>query len=48
MEEQIDLLHEPSVTAFGGGTGLSSLLRGLKTYTGQITAVVKVVLDIIR
>jgi uncharacterized cofD-like protein len=38
-------LHEPGITAFGGGTGLSSLLRGLKTYTENITAVVTVADD---
>lgn len=30
------------IVAFGGGTGLSILLRGLKKYTSQITAVVTV------
>jgi hypothetical protein len=30
------------VVAFGGGTGLASLLRGLKDYTSNITAVVTV------
>ncbi|MGI8424048.1 MAG: gluconeogenesis factor YvcK family protein [Chloroflexota bacterium] len=32
----------PKVVAIGGGTGLSSLLRGLKEYTSNITAVVTV------
>lgn len=33
------------VVAFGGGTGLSMLLRGLKEYTSRITAVVAVTDD---
>jgi uncharacterized cofD-like protein len=32
----------PRVTAFGGGTGLSNLLKGLKTHTDRVTAVVTV------
>ncbi|MBC7318075.1 uridine diphosphate-N-acetylglucosamine-binding protein YvcK [Candidatus Bipolaricaulota bacterium] len=32
----------PSVVAVGGGTGLSNLLRGIKAYTANITAVVTV------
>ena len=32
----------PKIVAIGGGTGLSSLLRGLKEYTSNITAVVTV------
>ncbi|MFO7814469.1 MAG: YvcK family protein [Halanaerobiales bacterium] len=32
----------PKVVAIGGGTGLSNLLRGLKEFTGNITAVVTV------
>jgi uncharacterized cofD-like protein len=32
----------PRITAFGGGTGLSNLLRGLKAYTDRVTAVVTV------
>ncbi len=31
---------EPSVVALGGGTGLSTMLRGLKKYTKKITAIV--------
>lgn len=44
-----NLLHEkgiisggPKVVAIGGGTGLSVLLRGLKKYTSNITAIVTV------
>ena len=35
----------PKVVAIGGGTGLSTLLRGLKLYTPNITAVVTVADD---
>lgn len=35
----------PKVVAIGGGTGLSTLLRGLKLYTSNITAVVTVADD---
>ncbi len=35
----------PRVVAIGGGTGLSTLLRGLKHYTSNITAVVTVADD---
>lgn len=36
---------EPSVAAIGGGTGLSTLLRGLRNYTSALTAVVCVTDD---
>jgi uncharacterized cofD-like protein len=35
----------PKVVAIGGGTGLSTLLRGLKDYTSNITAIVTVADD---
>jgi uncharacterized cofD-like protein len=35
-------LTEPKVVVIGGGTGLSVLLKGLKQYTSQLTAVVTV------
>lgn len=35
----------PKVVAIGGGTGLSTLLRGLKAYTPHITAIVTVADD---
>jgi uncharacterized cofD-like protein len=35
----------PKIVAVGGGTGLSTLLRGLKTYSANITAVVTVADD---
>ncbi len=37
--------HGPRVVAIGGGTGLSTLLRGLKLYTKHITAIVTVADD---
>lgn len=30
----------PNIVAIGGGTGLSTMLRGLKKYTGNLTAIV--------
>jgi uncharacterized cofD-like protein len=35
----------PRIVAIGGGTGLSSLLRGLKTHTSNLTAIVTVADD---
>ncbi len=35
----------PRIVAFGGGTGLSTLLRGLKKYTPNVTAIVTVTDD---
>ena len=35
----------PKITAIGGGTGLSTMLRGLKNYTRNLTAVVTVADD---
>lgn len=35
----------PKIVAIGGGTGLSTLLRGLKAYTSNITAIVTVADD---
>lgn len=47
MTELPDLLHRrralsqgPKIVVIGGGTGLSTLLRGLKVYTSNLTAVV--------
>ena len=37
--------HGPRVVAIGGGHGLAALLRGLKTYTSNITAIVTVADD---
>lgn len=39
------LRRGPRIVAIGGGTGLSTLLRGLKEYTGNLTAVVTVADD---
>jgi len=39
------LARGPRIVAIGGGTGLSTLLRGLKGYSGNITAVVAVADD---
>jgi uncharacterized cofD-like protein len=51
-EPLVELLYQrrlrargPSVVAIGGGTGLSTLLRGLKELTSNITAVVTVADD---
>lgn len=51
-EELVDMLHThrrlnkgPKIVVIGGGTGLSTLLRGLKKYSGRITAVVTVADD---
>ncbi len=41
--ENIDF--QPRILAIGGGTGLSTMLRGLKNYTKNITAVVTVADD---
>lgn len=39
------LAKGPRVVAIGGGTGLSTLLRGIKRYTGNIVAIVTVADD---
>jgi uncharacterized cofD-like protein len=39
------LARGPRIVAIGGGTGLSTLLRGLKEHTGNLTAVVTVADD---
>ncbi|BAY92595.1 MULTISPECIES: gluconeogenesis factor YvcK family protein [unclassified Tolypothrix] len=51
-EELIDVLlahhrlyRGPKMVVIGGGTGLSTLLRGLKTYSANITAIVTVADD---
>lgn len=45
MKGNIALNSEPKVVAIGGGTGTSVLLRGLKEYTSNITAIVTVADD---
>jgi len=51
-ENIFDIIHQhryrqrgPKIVAIGGGTGLSTLLRGLKDYTGNLTAIVTVADD---
>lgn len=45
LVEKRHLLRGPKIVAIGGGTGLSSLLAGLKRYTTNITAIVTVADD---
>ena len=42
LHQRISLAKGPRIVAIGGGTGLSNLLRGLRDYTSNITAVVSV------
>jgi uncharacterized cofD-like protein len=42
LYRQNKLVHGPQIVAIGGGTGLSTLLRGIKNYTNNVTAVVTV------
>ena len=46
MSETYPTLHQwergPKIVAIGGGTGLSTMLRGLKKYTRNLTAIVTV------
>ena len=51
-ENILDIIHAhrnrrrgPKIVAIGGGTGLSTLLRGLKEYTDNLTAIVTVADD---
>ena len=39
------MISQIKVAALGGGTGLSTMLKGLKMYTRNITAVVSVADD---
>lgn len=45
IDEKMILVKGPKVVAIGGGTGLSTILRGLKQYSSNITAVVTVADD---
>lgn len=45
MRDDRILIKGPRIVAIGGGTGLSTMLRGLKTYSSNITAVVTVADD---
>ncbi len=42
LSQRLSLAKGPKVVALGGGTGLSNLLRGLRKYSSNITAVVTV------
>jgi len=42
QQNEFKLLREPRIAAIGGGTGMSTLLRGLKHITSQLTAIVTV------
>src|SRR5216683_661280 len=51
-ESIVDVIHAyrlkgrgPRIVAIGGGTGLSALLRGLKTYTSNLSAILTVADD---
>ena len=43
--QNMNLSQGPKVVVIGGGTGLSTLLRGLKTRTSNLTAIVTVADD---
>lgn len=45
LYEKSMLIKGPKVVVIGGGTGLSNMLRGLKRYTSNITAIVTVADD---
>lgn len=55
LEGEIPMVYEssassrcaagPKIAAIGGGTGLSTMLRGLKKYTDRLTAIVTVADD---
>lgn len=45
MYEKRILIRGPKIVAIGGGTGLSTMLRGLKHYSTNITAIVTVADD---
>ncbi|MBW6411428.1 gluconeogenesis factor YvcK family protein [Clostridium weizhouense] len=45
IEEKRLLIKGPKIVVIGGGTGLSTMLRGLKFYTSNITAIVTVADD---
>jgi len=45
LYEKRILIKGPKIVAIGGGTGLSTMLRGLKSYSSNITAIVTVADD---
>lgn len=42
LEEVLKLINKPKIVAIGGGTGLPSVMEGLKQYTNNLTAIVTV------
>ena len=42
QEYRVPRAHGPKVAVIGGGHGLSNMLRGLKQYTENISAIVTV------
>jgi len=42
ISQKLNLAKGPKIVALGGGTGLSNLLRGIRKYSSNITAVVAV------
>lgn len=42
IEDDRLLIKGPKIVVIGGGTGLSTMLRGLKHYTSNVTAIVTV------
>ncbi|HEX7004686.1 MAG TPA: uridine diphosphate-N-acetylglucosamine-binding protein YvcK [Trueperaceae bacterium] len=45
LHQRLQLSRGPRIVAFGGGTGLSNLLRGLRAHSSNLTAVVTVADD---
>ena len=45
LHKRYELVLGPKIVVVGGGTGLSTLLRGLKEFTGNLTAIVTVADD---
>lgn len=45
LHRRYELGRGPKIVVVGGGTGLSTLLRGLKAFTGNLTAIVTVADD---
>ena len=45
MSMKTDRLYDPRIAVIGGGTGLSTMLRGLKKLSRNITAIVTVADD---
>lgn len=45
QEYRVPRVHGPRVAVIGGGHGLSTMLRGLKQYTENLSAIVTVADD---